>query len=147
MSTLFIIFVLRSLKRNYVWEALRRVTSENSDLAVCGCQSVKSKGLHHFLPGGRDSATTALQVEHRITPAPITVYPQTDARACDVTYDFHSLSLCQLKECFLAAVNLIRQFNVSIHPVDEQSESQSPGHDPDPQSFVKTLGGSPSANL
>lgn len=147
MSTLFIIFLLRSLKRDYVWEALRRVTSENSDLAVCVCQSVKSKGWHHFLPGGRGSVATTLRVEHRITPAPIKVYPQKDARACDVTYDFHPLSLCQLKECFLAAVNLIRQFTVSIHPVDVQSKSQSPGHGPDPQSFVKTLGGSPSANL
>lgn len=147
MSTLFIICLHRSLNRDYVWESLRRVPSENSDLAVCGCQSVKSKGQHHFLPGGRDSVATALKVEHRITPASIKVYPKTDARACDVTYDFHSLSLCQLKECFLAAVNLIRQFTVSIHPVDVQSKSQSPGHGPDPQSFVKTLGGSPGANL
>lgn len=36
---------------------------------------------------------------------------------------------------------------MSIHPVDVQSKSQSPGHGPDPQSFVKTLGGSLGANL
>lgn len=105
MSTLFIIFLLRSLKRDYVWEALRRVPSENSDLAVCVVR-VQNRRVGTISYPGVETRSTPL--EQRITSAPLKVYPQTDARACDVTYDFHSLSLCQLKECFLAAVNLIR---------------------------------------